>query len=159
MGRTTPSRPLALLARPLALLDAVAIAAGVLFACRAGTEPNLADIDGSWRYTETFTDVPHSITCADSGTYSLRQAGESFVGLYFQHGMCHLPTGVVDNTDSGTVSEGHLVGRSLRFRAPNCQYDGAVDADSGASISGHVVCVVSDPTKQLNFSGTWQASR
>ncbi|HEX9279793.1 MAG TPA: hypothetical protein VF890_04060 [Gemmatimonadales bacterium] len=152
MGRTPASRP-------LLLLGATTLAAVVLFGCRAGTEPNLADIGGTWQYTETFSDVSHAITCADSGTYSLSQAGASFVGLYFQRGMCHTPTGLTDNTDSGTVSEGRVVGRTLRFRAPFCEYDGAVDAESGASITGHVVCVITDPTKQLNFSGTWQAIR
>jgi len=152
MGRTPACRP-------LALLGATTLAAVVLFGCRAGTEPNLADIGGSWQYIETFTDVSHAITCADSGTYSLSQAGASFVGLYFQHGVCHTPSGLRDNTDSGTVSEGRVVGRTLRFRAPFCEYDGAVDTLSHSSITGHVYCVVTDPSKQLTFSGTWQAIR
>jgi len=152
MGRTP-------LSRPLALLGAAAIAGGVLFACRAGTEPNLADISGTWQYTETFTDVSHSITCQDVGTYSLLQAGANFVGSYGQVGVCHTPQGDKYNDDSGAVTRGHVVGHTLRFSAPNCEYDGSVDTDSGASITGRVVCALSDPTRQFNFSGTWQASR
>ena len=53
---------------------------------------------------------------------------------------------------------GHFVAAGL-FSAPNCEYDGSVDTDSGASITGRVVCALSDPTRQFNFSGTWQASR
>ena len=122
MGRTP-------LSRPLALLGAAAIVGGVLCACRAGTEPNLADISGTWQYTETFTDVSHSITCQDVGTYSLLQAGASFVGSYGQVGVCHTPQGDKYNNDSGAVTR------------------------------GRVVCALSDTTRQFNFSGTWQASR
>ncbi len=153
MGRTSP-------VRPLALLGAVTVAAAfLLFACRAGTEPNLADISGTWRYTETFSDVAHSIRCDDVGTYTLLQAGASFVGSYGQSGVCHTPQGDRYNNDSGAVTRGHVVGHTLRFSAPNCEYDGSVDTDSGSSITGRVVCALSDPTQQLNFSGTWQASR
>src|SRR2546429_3861175 len=106
------------LPRPIPLLGATTLAAVVLFGCRAGTEPNLADIGGSWQYTETFTDVSHAITCADSGTYSLSQAGATFVGLYFQRGRGHTPTVLTDNTDSGTVSEGQDPHPTLRFHAP-----------------------------------------
>src|SRR5207247_3377944 len=124
MGRTP-------LSRPLPLLGATTLAAVVLCGCRAGTEPNLADIGGSWQYTETFTDVSHAITCADSGTYSLSQAGASFVRLYFQRGLCRTPTGLTDNTESGTVSEGRVVGRPLRFRAEFCTDDGVMGAVAG----------------------------
>ena len=152
MGRT-PSF------RPPAILGAATLAAGVFFACKAGTEPNIADISGTWQYIENVTNVPYSMSCADTGTYTLQQAGDRFVGKYFQSGKCHSPTGTVDITDSGSVTEGHVIGRSLRFRAPFCDYDGAVDTTSGSSITGHVYCVVTDPSKQLTFSGTWQANR
>jgi len=103
--------------------------------------------------------VAHSITCQDVGTYSLLQAGANFVGSYGQVGVCHTPQGDKYNNDSGPVTRGHVVGHTLRFSAPNCEYDGSVDTDSGASITGRVVCALSDPTRQFNFSGTWQASR
>ena len=149
-------------ARPLQLLGAATLAAGVLLACRAGTEPNLAEISGSWDYVETFTNVQYRMSCVDSGTYTLRQAGEDFVGEYGQRGVCRTPTGNADNADSGSVSEGHVVGRTLRFRAPNCAYDGAVDDTAHTSITGRVECVLTDPNPphlHLTFSGTWQASR
>jgi hypothetical protein len=152
MGRLPPLRP-------LALPGAVTFLAGLLLACKAGTELHLVDVSGAWQYSETYTDIQHSISCTDSGSYSLIQAGATFSGRYFQRGVCHTPTISTDNTDSGTVWEGHIVGRTLTFHAPNCAYDGAVDAESRASIAGRVECTLTDPTHLYRFSGTWQANR
>lgn len=136
------------------LLAAAAVACG-----KSGTEPNLVDISGHWRYVEQFTDVAHQVTCADTGTYEIAQAADGFTGIYAQRGACHGPGINADNTDSGTVSEGHVLGRTIKFKAPNCAYDGQTPLDRSDRLDGHVVCTIGDPTITYNFSGSWSAVR
>jgi hypothetical protein len=127
----------------------------------AGTDPNTADISGSWRYIESFSDVPHGISCTDTGTYYLVQTGTRFTGVYTQSGLCRRPQGPINNADSGSVTDGRMTGRTLRFAAPNCAYDGALNADTFDRIMGHVACTLRDTTNAItfNFTGSWQAER
>jgi hypothetical protein len=142
----------------VARMTLVLLPAAVWLGCGGGTAPNLVDVSGTWQYAEQFTDQLHNATCTDSGTYSIAQAADGFTGIYFQRGVCRGPFGVVDNTDSGSVTEGHVVGRTLRFKAPNCQYEG-VKADNMEELDGQVVCTVGDQSVTYNFSGTWSAHR
>jgi len=124
-----------------------------------GVQPNTADISGNWQYTEAFTDLSHGISCADTGTYQMVQAGTTFTGPYAQRGICRTPQGDVSNADNGPVSAGQLTGRTLKFVAPNCAYDGSVSADTYDRIAGHVVCQLRDSTRLLSFTGSWNANR
>ena len=124
-----------------------------------GVQPNTADISGNWQYTEAFTDLSHGISCADTGTYQMVQAGTTFTGSYAQRGICRTPQGDVSNADNGPVSAGQLTGRTLKFVAPNCAYDGSVSADTYDRIAGHVVCQLRDSTRLLSFTGSWNANR
>jgi len=154
MGRILP--------RLIRVSAAAALAAcATLAACfgRGGTHPNTADISGAWQYTEAFTDLAHSISCADTGTYQMVQNGTTFTGTYVQRGICQTPQGKVSNADEGPVSQGQLAGHTLKFVAPNCAYDGSVNADTYDRIDGHVVCELRDSTHLLSFSGSWKAIR
>src|SRR6266852_3412147 len=122
------------------LLRLPLIAAGTaLAACfgNGGVQPNTADISGAWQYTEAFTDLTDGISCADTGTYQMVQNGTTFTGTYAQRGICQTPQGRVSNADNGPVSQGQLTGRTLKFVAPNCAYDGSVNADTYDRIDGH----------------------
>lgn len=132
-----------------------------LAACfgNGGVQPNTADISGAWQYTEAFTDLSHGISCADTGTYQMVQAGTTFTGTFTQRGICTTPQGDVSNTAHGPVSAGQLTGRTLKFVAPNCSYDGSVRADTYDRIDGHVVCQVQDSTRLLSLTGSWNATR
>jgi len=132
----------------------------VAAACDAGTDPNTADVNGRWTFTETFEDRVHGITCTDSGSYDITQVGDTFSGAYYQRGACFTPTGTVDNTDSGTVQAGRVIGRTLRFMVTeNCDYEGSVNGTPATTLAGRGVCVLQDVDRTLNFSGTWQATR
>ncbi len=150
MGRMPP----AFLLVPAAVLATLAACFG-----RGGTQANTADISGAWQYTEAFADLSHGVSCADTGTYQMVQNGTAFTGTYAQRGICLTPQGRVSNTDNGPVSQGQLTGRTLKFVAPNCAYDGSVNADTYDRIDGHVVCELRDSTRVLSFSGSWQANR
>jgi hypothetical protein len=150
--RTSLLPPTRRLALPL-------LAAAGIACAKSGTDPNLIDISGHWRFVEQFTDVAHAVTCADTGTYEMAQSADGFVGVYAQHGACRGPGINADNTDSGTVSEGHVLGRTIRFKAPNCDYDGHTPTDSEDRLDGLVVCTIGDPTVTYNFSGSWFAER
>jgi len=129
-------------------------------ACDAGTDPNTADVSGRWTFTETLEDVPHGISCTDSGSYDITQVGDTFSGLYYQRGACITPTGTVDNTDSGTVHAGRVIGRTVRFMVTaNCDYEGSADGEPATTLAGRGVCILQDVDRTLNFSGRWQATR
>ena len=137
----------------LALVVAVA-------ACQAGTDANPIDLNGRWEFTETFADFLHGISCADTGTYEITQQGDRFSGHYAQRGLCHTPTGNVDNSDSGSVAGGRVVGHTLSFMVTaNCQYQGNASGMPARQLSGLGVCVLLNGSDTLRFNGTWQASR
>ncbi|HEY6224004.1 MAG TPA: hypothetical protein VIW26_09475 [Gemmatimonadales bacterium] len=152
-----PAPPLLALRATLAL---ALVAAAIAVACAGGgTNLNLVDISGHWRYVERYADVPHHASCLDSGTYDIVQTSNGFVGVYGQRGYCTTPQGTADNTDSGAVTEGHVIGRTIRFKAPNCQYDGHTPVESTDRLDGNVVCSVGDQTITYTFTGTWSAER
>ena len=123
------------------------------------TEPNPVDISGTWSFVEEFTDLDHHITCADTGAYVITQSETGFVGSYTQRGVCAYPTGLVDNSDSGAVTDGRVLGRTVRFKAPYCEYDGSVLIENMDRLTGFVVCEVSYQQDTYNFTGTWSAMR
>ena len=129
-------------------------------ACDAGTDPNTVDVSGHWEFTETFQDAAHGITCADTGSYEITQVGDRFSGRYGQRGVCLTPSGAVDNADSGTVTNGRVVGRTVRFMVTvNCDYEGNASGMPPTSLGGRGACVLQDVGRTLNFAGTWQATR
>ncbi len=138
---------------------AFVLVALVLWHCQGGTQPNLVDITGHWEFVELFSDPAHQLTCADTGSYELVQTVNGFAGTYGQRGRCFGPGFNADNSDSGAVTEGRVTGRTIRFKAPNCEYDGRVPDGSDNEVSGRVVCSVSDATNTFNFAGTWSAIR
>jgi hypothetical protein len=124
-----------------------------------GTEPNPVDIGGTWSFVEEFTDLDHHITCADTGTYVISQAASGFTGSYTQRGVCAYPTGLVDNSDNGAVTDGRVLGRTVRFKAPYCEYDGRVLIENMDRLTGYVVCEVNSQQVTYSFTGTWSAVR
>ena len=152
-----PAQPLVISRRVLVLLT---VACAIALACAGGgTNPNLIDISGRWRYFERYSDGLHHASCIDSGTYDIMQSTNGFVGVYGQRGYCTTPQGTADNTDSGAVTEGHVAGRTIRFKAPNCQYDGHTPVETNDRLDGNVVCSVGDQTITYTFTGTWSAQR
>ena len=141
-------------------ITVAAVVCAIVVACGGGgTNPNLIDISGRWRYVERYTDVAHHASCLDSGTYDIFQTESGFVGVYGQRGYCMTPQGTADNTDSGSVTEGHVIGHTIRFKAPNCEYDGHTSTTSTDRLDGNVVCSVGDQTITYTFTGTWSAQR
>src|SRR5258705_5272646 len=129
-------------------------------ACDAGTVPNTVDVSGHWVFTETFQDPAHSISCADTGSYEITQVGDQFSGRYGQRGVCRTPTGVVDNTDSGVVQNGRVIGHTVRFMVTaNCDYEGSASGIPATALAGRGACVLQDVNRKLRFSGNWQATR
>ena len=129
-------------------------------ACAAGTDPNTADVSGHWTFTETFQDIAHGISCTDTGSYEITQVGDQFSGRYGQRGVCHTPTGAVDNADSGAVHSGRVIGHTVRFMVTdNCDYEGSANGMPATALEGRGACVLQDVNRTLNFLGTWQATR
>jgi len=125
----------------------------------SGTEPGPVDIGGTWSFVEEFTDLDHHITCADTGTYVITQAATGFTGSYTQRGVCAYPTGLVDNSDNGAVTDGRVLGRTVRFKAPYCEYDGRVLIENMDRLTGYVACEVTSQQVTYSFTGTWSAIR
>jgi hypothetical protein len=141
---------------PAAALAPFLVTAG----CSSGTESNLADVSGNWSFTETLEDRLHGYSCIDTGTYQIHQVGDRFDGKYAQHGVCNTPQGPVDNTDSGTVDAGRVIGRTIRFMVTaSCEYEGTASGMPATALAGRGICVLHDVNRTINFSGNWQATR
>lgn len=138
---------------------AFGLASLVCLQCIGTLEPNLVDISGHWEFVEQFTDPAHQLTCADTGGYEMVQTADGFIGTYGQRGRCSGPGISADNADSGAVTEGRVAGRTIRFKAPNCEYDGRVPDERDDQVTGRVFCTLSDGTTTYNFTGTWAAAR
>jgi hypothetical protein len=141
------------------VLPPIAVSLVWLQCAKGGTEPNLVDVTGHWEFVEQFSDPVHQVTCSDTGGYDIVQTVDGFVGVYGQRGACRGPGINADNADSGLVSEGHVAGRTIRFKAPNCAYDGHLPVESDDQVSGHVACTIGDANITYNFTGTWAAAR
>ena len=141
------------------MVRAVCPLVGCLVGCSdSSTNPNTEDFGGAWHYVEVLSDVPNGVSCADTGVYRLTQAGTMFDGDYVQSGVCSTPSGLQDNTDSGGVTGGQVIGRTLRFTAALvCAYDGRLDP-MVARISGRVVCILPG-MDTLTLAGAWSATR
>lgn len=152
-----PAQPL-VISRPVVVL--LTVASAIALACSGGgTNPNLIDVSGHWRYVERYSDVLHHASCLDSGTYDINQSMNGFAGVYGQRGYCTTLQGTADNNDSGAVTEGHVAGRTVHFKAPNCQYDGHTPVETSDRLDGNVVCSIGDQTITYTFTGTWSAER
>lgn len=137
----------------------VALILTVVACSDPATRANTHDFGGVWQYTETMTDVPNGIACSAAGQYRLTQMGMLFHGDYVQTGVCQTPEGAIDNADSGGVSDGIVVGRTIRFRAvPYCDYDGSLDASSGR-VTGRSLCILVGGGDSLTLRGSWSATR
>jgi len=125
----------------------------------AGTNPNTVDFSGQWHYVESMTDVPNGITCNSDGMYRLSQTGTMFSGDYVQTGLCRTPGGFVNNADSGSVANGVVVGRTIRFKSGfYCDYDGALDPATGR-LAGRSLCILVGGGDSITLNGTWSAQR
>ncbi len=86
-----PAQSLAISRRVLVLPT---VAGAIALACGgAGTNPNLVDISGRWRYFERYADVGHHAACLDSGTYHNMPSLNGFVGGYGPRGVGLWPGG------------------------------------------------------------------
>ena len=134
--------------------------AGLLVGCDdPATKPNTADFGGVWRYVENMTDVRSDIACTANGVYRLNQMGTMFHGDYVQEGLCTTPEGPIDNSDSGGVANGVVIGRTIRFRASQyCDYDGALDHATGR-LTGRALCILVGGGDSIHLIGTWSATR
>lgn len=117
-------------------------------------------VQGRWSYHESYTDALNGLSCADSGTYDLVEAGLRFSGTYVQWGACHTQDRVViDISDKGPVTDGQVSGRHILFKAPGCSYDGLIRVDNENHVEGNVVCSASLSGTTFHLSGTWFADR
>ena len=115
----------------------------------------IPDINGLWDWTEHIADEANRGVCDDTGSYTFRQQGATFVGLSEQAGTCVGPSGAYPNYATDSVRGGVLSGGSVAFRVGSanviCHYTAALASSSTDSLSGTVTCGTP--------AGTWRAVR
>ena len=127
---------------------------GVVVSCKESNAPSgpPPDVAGAWAFGQRL--AGGGSTCANHGTVTVSQNGSLFTGTYSQTGFCSGPGGTTDNSGSGDITSGRLIGAALQFSAGGCSYRGQVVADPPDGASGTVTCQI----QSINFSGTWHVS-
>lgn len=127
-----------------------------------GTGPSVLSLAGTWTYSESFSSqAPNQgISCNNTGTINLVQSGSTFTGNFNQTGLCTGPGGSEDNSGSGSVTGGQINGSQVSFQVPFCQYQGTASGGSPPNrLNGTSFCTIQISGVNVNFAGTWQASR
>lgn len=144
----------------LVLPAGAAIAAFLLGCVRDPTGPAPAHIAGDWTYHEVMTDQLQQMVCADTGTYSLVQAGSRFSGSYVQVGHCVSGATHLANNGHGEVSEGTISANSIQFKVDSiCGYAGLVAASHTSVTSGRGFCAFDFQGTHFDFDIVWDAQR
>ena len=144
----------------LRMSGSAAIAALFLLAACGGdgNEPNPStgpDLAGEWTIVETMGNAAHGISCQDTGVLTLVSTSLGFKGTNEQVGQCDTPSGIVDNSGTGQVTEGRTTPTDVTFREPGCRYTGQHYHTPPDSAAGTVNCTATDGGQTFTLTGTW----
>jgi alpha-tubulin suppressor-like RCC1 family protein len=115
-----------------------------------------ADLAGAWAFAQRLTGG--GSTCKNNGSVTITQDGSSFTANYAQTGFCTGPTGSIDNSGSGQITNGRINGTHLQFGIPGCTYRGDAVGTPPDGATGSVTCQISVSGQPVNFTGTWRVS-
>ena len=109
-----------------------------------------ADISGEWTFHEEATflffhvagNATKAFRCSSDGTYTFVQTGDTFTGSFDQVGVCAAADGTSfpNNFTDAPVTDGTIQGRSFRFVADGCPYEGAVRGPTLSEMGGAGRC-------------------
>jgi uncharacterized protein YjdB len=122
------------------------------------------DVGGEWTFTETLSDPAIALTCANTATFALTQAGVTFSGTSDQTGECREQGEPIDNSGTFEITDGSVQSTTIRFTEPGdvtCVYEGSLVENPPTGASGTVTCTgllgLFGPA--INATGTWQMTR
>ena len=113
------------------------------------------DFAGTFLFKAEMADAEHDITCTADGTANIGQSGSTFSGTFTQTGECVGPGGSADNSGSGPISAGRLVGNTMSFEVPSCRYEGTLAGDPPSGASGELTCSILEEGERFDFVGDW----
>ncbi len=139
----------------------VVVAAGTtaLAACGTSdtTSPKNNGLTGTWRFQESLANAALGLTCSDSAQVALTQTGQTFTANYTQNGTCTSGGQVSDNSGTGTITDGAVVGDSVSFSEDICAYRGTLSGNN--AMSGAVDCTDTSTGTPVTISGNWTMAR
>src|SRR5262249_51766990 len=119
--------------------------------------PNpLQSLDGSWDYVADRTrGQPTTITCSDTGTFTLTRAGTAWTGIFEGVSTCRDGASITSYPSSGTITAGVVSADRFVFtRTPF----GSSCADTALAVPGSVAAL--NGTESCLFEHTtWHAVR
>ena len=125
----------------------------------AGGGGGVANIAGTWNFSDNISSAAVGISCNSAGTVTLNQSGSTFTGtVNATSGTCTDSFGtVVDNTGTQSITGGQINGTNITFQIPFCQLSATLSGTN--RISGAETCTIDVAGQPINFTGTFQASR
>jgi len=123
------------------------------------TGPNTSGLGGSWKFQETLSNAALALTCADSATVTVTQSGQTFTANYVQVGTCNANGQAVDNSGSGSITNGRVVGDSVSFNEDICAYAGTFTGSPATSMNGSVTCTDTSSGVPVVVAGNWVMNR
>jgi len=142
-------------------IGVAALGVVALAACKGSdaTGPGSAGLGGSWKFQETLSNSALALTCADSATVTVTQSGQTFTANYVQVGTCNANGQAVDNSGSGSISNGRVVGDSVTFNEDICAYAGTFTGSPASNMNGTVTCTDTSSGVPVVVAGNWVMSR
>ncbi len=137
------------------------VVTAVLAACGSSdsTGPGSTGINGTWRFQESLGNSSLALTCADSAAVVVTQNGQAFTATYNQTGTCNSNGQLVDNSGSGSISDGRVAGDSISFSEDICAYQGILAGSPATSMSGTVTCTDTSTGQAVTVAGNWLMTR
>ncbi len=142
-------------------IGVVTLGVVALAACKGSdsTGPGTSALNGSWKFQETLSNSTLALTCADSATITVTQSGQTFSANYVQTGTCSANGQTVDNSGSGSISNGRVAGDSVSFNEDICAYAGTLTGSPASSMNGTVTCTDTSSGTPVVVAGNWVMTR
>ncbi len=142
-------------------IGVAALGVVALAACKGSdsTGPSSSGINGAWRFQETLSNASLALTCADSAAVTVSQTGQTFTATYAQTGACSANGQTVDNSGSGSITNGRIAGDSVSFTEDICAYAGTTTGTPITSMNGTVTCTDNSSGTPVVVAGNWVMTR
>ncbi len=142
-------------------IGVAALGVVALAACKGSdsTGPGTSGINGAWKFQETLSNAALALTCADSATVTVTQSGQTFTATYAQTGTCNANGQTLDNSGSGSITNGSIVGDSVSFAEDICAYAGTMSGSPATSMTGTVTCTDTSSGTPVVVAGNWVMNR
>ena len=119
------------------------------------------EINGTWQYTDEFSNGQLLVSCTRNATLDVTQNGSTFTASVSSGTQsCTGPNGTTSVSLAGvTFQGGQITGSTVSFASGTCNFTGVSSGNPAHDLSGGETCTILVSLTSYTFDGHWQASR